>query len=96
MLLAQVDIRKVFAPANQFSSLADFVGFIVRLVAIAGGLLVFLSFMYGAYLYLTSEGEKEKIDKAHRAIYQSVFGLIIIAAAYFAIQILATFFGISF
>ncbi|PJE63433.1 hypothetical protein COU89_03335 [Candidatus Roizmanbacteria bacterium CG10_big_fil_rev_8_21_14_0_10_45_7] len=96
MLLAQVDIKKVFAPAGLFTSVADLVGFIVKLLALGAGLFAFITFIYAAYLYVSSQGKPEQLDKAHKAVIQSLVGLLIIAAAYFVIQMLANFLGIPF
>lgn len=96
MLLAQVDIKKVFAPASMFTSIGDFAGFIIKFIALAAGLFAFITFIYAAYLYLSSEGKPEQLDKAHKAVIQSLVGLIIIGVAYFVIQMLANFLGIPF
>ncbi|MCR4326781.1 MAG: hypothetical protein NUV52_03950 [Candidatus Roizmanbacteria bacterium] len=96
MLVAQVDIKKVFAPAGLFNSIADLAGFIVKFIAIAAGLFAFITFIYAAYLYVSSQGKPEQLDKAHKAVIQSLMGLIIIGVAYFVIQMLANFLGIPF
>ena len=54
---------------------------ISTILAILGVLLVLL-ILYAGFLWMTSQGAKDKVEKAKQMIYQSVIGLLIIFAAY--------------
>lgn len=51
------------------------------LLGIAGFLLVFY-ILYGGWLWMSSRGEQDKIDKAKRVLQQGVVGLVIIMSAW--------------
>ena len=56
------------------------------------GSLVFLYFVYGGILLMTSRGDKSKIDKAKKIMTGTMMGLAIIFFAYAFVQLLLTLF----
>jgi len=54
--------------------------------------LVFLYFVYGGILLMTSRGDKSKIDKAKKIMTGTMMGLAIIFFAYAFVQLLLTLF----
>ncbi len=94
--LAQVDIGQEFAPAAKFGSLASLVNLLSRAVAIGGGFLVIVAFVYTAYLYLTAAGDSKNIEKTKTVLTYSIIGMIVIAVSYWLTQIIAGFLGQSF
>ncbi|MFN4212591.1 MAG: hypothetical protein ACK4FL_01340 [Microgenomates group bacterium] len=62
-------------------ALANFVGFGVRvfIIVAAGALLVYM--FWGAFDWITSGGEKEKVAKAQQKITNAVIGMILVFAA---------------
>ena len=66
----------------QETSIAKIVGKIINaFLSILG--IIFMSYMvYAGYLWLTSHGQEEKIEKAKAIIRGSIIGLIIIFAAW--------------
>ena len=56
---------------------------------VTGGIaLIFL--MYGAFLYLTSRGDKEQTERAKRTIYRTIIGTIIVFATVFILNLIAS------
>ena len=49
-------------------------------------LVVLVSLIYGGFLYLTSVGEPAKMAKGKKQIFGSVFGLLIVLAAFFILR----------
>ncbi|OGK64615.1 hypothetical protein A2313_03385 [Candidatus Roizmanbacteria bacterium RIFOXYB2_FULL_41_10] len=96
MLLAQVDISQEFAPAAKFGSLASLVNLISRAVAIGGGFLLIVAFVYTGYLYLTAAGDTKNIEKTKIVLTYSVIGMIVIAVSYWLTQIIAGLLGQDF
>ena len=54
----------------------------VRLITIGGGIWMFFNLIIAGFMYISSNGEAEKINKAWAMIWQSLFGLLIIVSAF--------------
>ena len=64
------------------AGLPKFISNVVQLVTIAAGIWMFGNLLTAGFMYLTSSGETEKVNKAWGMIYQSLIGLLIIVAAF--------------
>ena len=57
------------------------------------GILVLIAFIYGGWMYMTSQGNEEKVTKATKILLQAAIGVVVIlsslAVAYFVIGIYA-------
>lgn len=63
---------------------------------IAVGIAAALIFMlYGGFLWITSQGDKQKLDRARSAITYSIIGIIVIVLAFVIVQVIGTVLGIS-
>ena len=62
-------------------ALANFIGFAVNtfILVAAGALIIYL--LWGAFDWITSGGEKEKVAKAQQKITNAVIGMILIFAS---------------
>lgn len=73
--------------------------FLSNLIALIYSLaIIVLIFMvlWGAYDWLTSEGDKEKLENAKRKLINAFVGILLFAVAFAIIQILGTFTGFRF
>lgn len=61
-------------------SLADVLGFVIKTFFIIAGLAALLFLILGAFTWITSGGDKEKVSKAQEKIQAAVVGLIILVA----------------
>lgn len=68
---------------------------VLKLVMTIGGLLTFAFFIIGAFYYITSGGEKDKIDKAQKTLTNAIIGLVILAVSWIVMRIIETVFGID-
>ncbi len=68
---------------------------IALIYAIAAVVLIFM-LIWGAFDWLTSGGDKEKLQGAQRKIINSIIGIILFAIAFAVIQVLGTFTGFEF
>jgi len=67
----------------------------ISLVIIISGLLVFIFLVWGGIEWLTSGGDKGKVEAARNRIVSALVGLAIIAAAWALVRIIAYFFGVD-
>lgn len=97
---------KIVAPTaiQQFNG-ADVTGsagiskFLSNLIALIFSLaMVVLIFMilWGAFDWLTSEGDKEKVENARRKLINAVIGIMLFAIAFAVIRIIGQFTGFKF
>ena len=60
------------------------------------GVLVALAFViFSGYKYLVSQGDKQEIETARGALFNSIVGLIIMLTSFVVISILGDFFHVS-
>ena len=73
--------------------------FLSNLVALfyslAGIVLIFM-LLWGAWDWMTSEGDKEKLDSARKKIINALVGIVLFAIAFALIQVLGQFTGFKF
>lgn len=63
--------------------------------SIAGIVLIFM-IVWGAFDWLTSEGDKEKVQSAQKKIINAIIGIILFAITFAVIQVLGHFTGFTF
>lgn len=103
---AAEDILKVFGKISPPPAIQDF-GFgaegiskflsnlITLIYSLAAVVLIFM-LLWGAWDWLTSEGEKEKLENAKRKLINAIIGIMLFAVAFAVIQVLGTFTGFTF
>lgn len=62
---------------------------IVRFFIIIGGLFTLWAFLSGGFKYITSNGDKAKVQEASNMITMSIVGLVIMAASFVIIAIIS-------
>lgn len=75
-------------PVAKFDSITTFVNLIVPFMMIAGGFITLALLLLGAYRYLTSEGNPEKLAKAQLVILYAIIGMFIIATSFILTKII--------
>lgn len=81
------DIADSAAVANQemglgTTDLPTYIGRVINYVLGLLGIILVIIFIYAGFLYMTSEGVADKIDKAKKMMSAAVIGMVIIFAAY--------------
>ncbi|MEA3248929.1 MAG: pilin [Patescibacteria group bacterium] len=71
----------VFEPLGPVS-IPVIIGNIIRGLIGISGVLALAMFVYGGFMWMTSAGNKERVDKAKNTVVWSVLGLILIFASY--------------
>lgn len=64
-------------------------------VLLVAGLATFLYLVYGGIEWITSGGEKGKLEEARNKITNGIIGLAIVASAWAVFQLVDYFFGIG-
>lgn len=83
-------------PAKNFQLLVDggltaFIGRIIQLVLVIGGLYVLFQVMLAGYNYISANGDPKSISMAWARIWQAFLGIIIMAAAILLTSIVSWF-----
>lgn len=68
---------------------------VTLIYSVAAVVLVFM-ILWGAFDWLTSEGDKEKLENAKRKLINAFIGIMLFAVAFAVIQILGKFTGFTF
>lgn len=77
-------------------AISQFLSNLVTLIyGVAGTVLIFM-FVWGAFEWLISAGDKEKIATAQKTIINAVIGILLFAIAFAVIRIIGTFTGFTF
>ncbi len=61
--------------------------------AVVLGALIFI--LYGGILWVTSQGDKGKIEKARHTITYAIIGLVVMILAFVIVQTVGTLLGVS-
>ena len=88
---AQVDFSDpTINPTAKFSSISMFINIVIPLVLIVGGLVTLSMLLLGAFRYITSAGNPEKISKAQSVMLYAVLGLFLMVLSYVFTKIIGT------
>ncbi|TRZ49580.1 hypothetical protein D4S03_08090 [bacterium] len=74
---------------SEIGQTGDFITAIIRFLLIIGGLFTLWQFLSGGLAYITSNGEKTKIQEAGTRITTAITGLVIMAASFVIIAIIS-------
>ena len=67
----------------------------ITIIFIIAGLAVLFMLIYGAFQWIISGGEKEKVEEARKRIMAAIVGIIILALAFFIINVLGNILNIN-
>lgn len=111
MILLADKVEDTFGKIVAPSPIQDFIGktdqtgaagiskFLSNLIALfyamAAIVLIFM-LLWGAFDWITSEGDKEKLQSAQRKIINAIIGIVLFGIAFAVIQVLGQFTGFTF
>jgi hypothetical protein len=72
----------VFADDGNIKLITDFIRDAIKIIAGVSGLVATAYFVVGGFMYITSSGNPEKLDRAKNTLKWSAFGLFIVMAAF--------------
>lgn len=67
----------------------------INLLIFAASLLVLFFVLWGGLKWLTSEGDKKKVEEARTTIIYSVIGLVVIILSFLIINVIGAFFKVN-
>jgi len=79
-------LEKVVGQAEGEQAVAIIIGQIIKMVLSFVGAIALLMFVYGGFIWLTSAGIGERIEKGKNILIWAVIGLIAILASYIAVS----------
>jgi len=95
-LLAEVDFSKsTVNPVAKFGNFGSLLNQILPTIMIVASLVCLALLLMGAYTYVSSSGEQEKLQKARKTITYSIFGLILILLSYLLVRVVSFITGIT-
>lgn len=77
------------------SSLPRIIQTVITVLLIAAVLIALFFLIWGGIRWITSGGDKGKVEEARKHIVAAIIGLIIAFLAYFILQVVLGFFGIG-
>lgn len=92
-IMAPQAIQKLGFGAKGIST---FLSNLITLIYSLAAVVLILMLLWGAWDWLTSEGDKEKLESAKRKLINAAIGILLFAVAFAVIQVLGTFTGFKF
>ncbi len=83
----------IWIPTGYALTISSYISALLTLVMLIAALLVFMYLIWGAFDWITSGGDKGKIDKARQKIIASIVGLLIIASSWAVLLLVLNFLG---
>lgn len=77
------------------NNLGGIVGAAVTFILIIAVLIALFFLIYGGIRWITSGGDKAKVDSARQTITAAIIGLIVAFLAFFILSLALSFFGLS-
>jgi hypothetical protein len=78
------------------TAISHIVSSIVGVLTIAGGIWFILQFLIGGFNWITSGGDKAKLQQARDRITNAFIGLIVLVAGAAILSLAGTFLGVDF
>ncbi len=87
MVYAAINIKDFFPP-SKISNIATLLNLFLSLLMIVGIIMSLFMGIYGAYLWLTSEGSQENLAKAQKIFINTLLGLFLVVFSFTLIKII--------
>lgn len=85
--------EEIIPPLGFAKDIGEYINRILKLVLMLSTLLVFGQLIIGGIGWITSGGDKGKVEEARNKIVNAVIGLIIVASSYAILQLALNFLG---
>ena len=83
------------ASASSGGKFVEYTVYLWRAAIAIGSLAVIVYFLLGAFTWITSGGDKTKVEEARNKISTAIIGLIVLAATIALFNLVASFLGIT-
>lgn len=85
-----------FSGEGAIKAFANGVSSLIGLMTIAAGIWFIFQFLIGGFYWITSAGDKAKLETAHHRINDAFVGLIIVVSGWAILALAAQFFNVDF
>lgn len=82
-------------PAGARFSLGNILTIFLGFLMVVGIILSTAFLVYGGILWITSSGDKQKLDKARKTLLYSIIGLIVMSLSLLIINVLGKILGLN-
>lgn len=86
-------IEPIVPPTGYTENIGELINFILQIVIVIALLLVFFNLIMAGFQWITSGGDKGKIDAARQRIVSALVGILVLSAAYATAQLVAYVLG---
>lgn len=93
--LPPINVQPVEDGGVRITDVGQLISSFVGAALLISGLLVFGYLVLGGIQWITSGGDKGKIESARNKITNALIGLAIVAASYAVMQVIGFFFGVN-
>ena len=80
-------------PIAKFNSIGSILNLLLPTIMIVASLVFLAILLYGAFTYVTSSGEQDKVQKPRKTITYSVLGLVLILFSYLIVSLVGVVTG---
>ena len=87
--------KKVAGPESATSTLEKTISVAIGVITVVAFIYFLFQMIFAGYAYMTSEGDKGKMETARKRLTEGILGLIIIVAAFGVTALLAKIMGLS-
>lgn len=91
----EVEAPQGIPTLNNANDLGKIIGWGINILLVIVVLLSFSFILWGALNWITSEGDKTKVESARKTIIFAVVGLVVAFLAFFVINVAGSLFGID-
>ncbi len=93
---AQVSIKEVFPPAENFSQIGPLVSVIVKNGFMLAGVIAFVLIVLGGFgIIAGAGGDTKQLEQGKKTITGAVIGLLVIVGSFWIVQIIETLTGLT-
>ncbi len=82
--------------ATGATGISTFLSNLISLIYIFAAIALLFMFLWGAFDWITSEGDKEKVKSAQNKIINAIVGIILFAVVFAFLRVLSAFTGFEF
>jgi hypothetical protein len=80
---------------NALNSITSIVSSVIGFMTVAAGIWFIFMFLIGGYTWMTSLGDKHKLEEARNRIVNALIGLVIVVAGWGILALVGQFFGMD-
>jgi len=80
--------------ATPLYGFTDIFGRILGILIPLGGIALFVMLIIGGFYFITSSGVPQKVEGAKATITYAIAGIVLLAAAFLIVQVIANFVGV--